>query len=287
MSACWRRIATPFVWYTLYVLQYAFSSLVWAGSSERRNLSSSYFCTSVFESWKTKFVRVVRHDNAKRLTPGRFFCLVSFSRCILPFFLDFSATSILSDERNICFFKQDEQWVDCIVMKHNRAKRRFPTSKTKVRKWFPCSVNYSLGFSKSPIPCSSTSAGASFNSLVRLAEQNKCHGPFPLVDAIMSACLVSKSSAYWPIYGLNTNCIDFARGSWNLRNNSSPSNTSNANISGTTSRTPKISSPMCSPWSCGHLHIVSFDIFNIFCFELPEGGILCIFLEPARRHKYP
>ena len=72
VSACWRRIVAPFVWYTLYVLQYAFSSLVWAGSSERRNFSSSYFCTSVFESWKTKFVRVVRRDNAKRLTPGLF-----------------------------------------------------------------------------------------------------------------------------------------------------------------------------------------------------------------------
>ena len=28
VSACWRRIVAPFVWYTLYVLQYAFSSLV-------------------------------------------------------------------------------------------------------------------------------------------------------------------------------------------------------------------------------------------------------------------
>ena len=30
------------------------------------------------------------------------------------------------------------------------------------------------------------------------------------------------------------------------------------------------------------MNIFSFDIFNVFRFELPEGGILYIFLEPAR-----
>ena len=61
-------------------------------------------------------------------------------------------------------------------------------SNTQKPRWenrFPCRVNYYLGFSKSPIPCSSTLAGASFNSLVRLVEQNKCHGLFPL---LMQSC---------------------------------------------------------------------------------------------------
>ena len=39
-------------------------------------------------------------------------------------------------------------------------------------------------------------AGVSFNSLVRLAERKICHGRLPLVDAIMSTCLVSVYSAY-------------------------------------------------------------------------------------------
>ena len=53
--------------------------------------------------------------------------------------------------------------------------------------------------------CSSTLAG----TLVRLAEQNKWHGPLPLVHAIMSTRLVSNNYAQWPIYGLDTNCMDF------------------------------------------------------------------------------
>ena len=52
-------------------------------------------------------------------------------------------------------------------------------------------------------------AGVSYNTLARLAEQNKWHGPLALVRAIMSTRLVSNNSAYSPMYGLNTNDIDF------------------------------------------------------------------------------
>ena len=57
--------------------------------------------------------------------------------------------------------------------------------------------------------CSSTLAGVSYDSPSRLANKNKCHGRFPLVDVIMSTCFVSNDSTYWPIDGLSTNYIDF------------------------------------------------------------------------------
>ena len=100
-----------------------------------------------------------------------------------------------------------------------------------------------------------------------------------LVDSVMSTYLVSKYSAYWPMYGVNTNYIlsrFYCRKLKPLRNNASPSNTDNARISRTTTRTPKISPPI--------VNIFSFDIFNVFRFELPEGGILCVCLEPARTY---
>ena len=44
-----------------------------------------------------------------------------------------------------------------------------------------------------------------------------------------------------------------------LYNNSSASNTSNIHISRTTTRTPKMSSAMCSTGSCGHVDICSVE----------------------------
>ena len=56
-----------------------------------------------------------------------------------------------------------------------------------------------------------------------------------------------------------------------LRNNASPSNTNNAHISQTTTRTPEIRPPMCSPCSCGHVDLFSFDIFNVYSvFSCPK-----------------
>ena len=59
--------------------------------------------------------RVARHDNAKRLTRECFLIYIFFpsSRCILPFFLDFSATSILPDERNIFFSEKTRSNLYC------------------------------------------------------------------------------------------------------------------------------------------------------------------------------
>ena len=37
------------------------------------------------------------------------FIIFPFPDALLPFFLDFSATSILPDERNICLFKKDQE----------------------------------------------------------------------------------------------------------------------------------------------------------------------------------
>ena len=78
-------------------------------------------------------------------------------------------------------------------MKHNPAKFRFTTRN-------PWRAKYFLGIPKTSTNCSSTLAGVSYNTLVRLAEQNKWHGPLPLVHAIMPTRLVSNNSAYWPIY---------------------------------------------------------------------------------------
>ena len=148
----------------------------------------------------------------------------------------------------------------------------FQLSKTKVQKWFPCRVSYSLGFSNNPIHCSSTLTGVSFDSLVRLA-------PYSCEHVNMSS--VETLGVFTDVWAEHKLSRFFYRKLKPLRNNASPSNTSNAHISQTTIHTPGISSPMCSPCSCGHVDIFGFDIFNVFGFELPEGGIVCIFLELA------
>ena len=122
----------------------------------------------------------------------------------------------------------------------------FQLSKAKVQKWLPCRVNYSLGFSKSSIH-RSTLAGVSFNSLVRLAERDKWHGRLPLVDAIISICLVSKYSAYWPIYGLNTNDIDFTIGSLNPYEITPPQAIRTMTISRELQLAPENSLHRCAP----------------------------------------
>ena len=111
--------------------------------------------------------------------------------------------------RTYCFWTMTRSDSVCIVIKHNRANIAFQLSNTMVNKWFPCRANYYLCFSKSPIQSYSLLAGVYFNTVVRVAEQNRWHGRRPLVDAIMSTCLLLKYSAYWPIYALNTNYIDF------------------------------------------------------------------------------
>ena len=55
-----------------------------------------------------------------------------------------------------------------------------------------------------------------------------------------------------------------------LRNNASPSNTSNAHISRTTTHTPKISSPICPPCPCSHFDIFNFEMLNVFHSEFPK-----------------
>ena len=113
--------------------------------------------------------------------------------------------------RMLFFFpKKTSSGSVCIVMKHNNAKRRFPSLKNQGAKMI-LRVNYCLGSSKSPTHCSSTLAGVSYNSLVRLAERKKCHGRLPLVHTIMSICLINsvETLGVLTIYGLNTNYIDF------------------------------------------------------------------------------
>ena len=84
-----------------------------------------------------------------------------------------------------------------------------------------------LRFTKSPTLC--TLGGISFNCLVRVAEQSKCHGRLPFVDAIMSGAeRLGKLADKWAemeLYGLHKRNIK------HLRNNASPSNTNNAHIS--------------------------------------------------------
>ena len=189
-------------------------------------------------------------------------------RFFLGFFTNFDRN--WRSERSI---KKTSSFVR-IVMKHNRTKFRSAIRKTRVQNDFAVerklSGNYSLGLRKSSIHWSSTIAGVSYNTLLRLAEQHKWHGPLPLVHAIMSTRLVSNISACWPIYGLNTNYIDFNVGIQSLWNNASPTNTNNAHISRTTTRTPKISSPMCSPCSCCHVDTFSVENINVYRFYCPK-----------------
>ena len=81
-------------------------------------------------------------------------------------------------------------------MKNKPAKIRFTTRKKQGARMIP--VDFQKAQYIAPV--------CSYNTLVRLAEQTKWHGPLPLVHAIMSTRLVSNNSAYWPIFGLNT-CV--------------------------------------------------------------------------------
>ena len=56
----------------------------------------------------------------------------------------------------------------------------------------------------------------------------------------------------WPEYIVNW---FYYRRLKSLIDNASPRNTNNAHVSRTTTRTPKISSPICSPCLCGHVKI--------------------------------
>ena len=136
-----------------------------AGSSESRNISSSYFCALVIESWKTKFSRVVRLDNAQLLGVCLFFFSLSFllQMHFTIFFLFFFRLRHFVTNAFFLLFEKTRSGSGCIVMKHNgyRAKRSVQSlenqlSKTKAQKWFPCRLNYSLGFYKNPTHCSST-----------------------------------------------------------------------------------------------------------------------------------
>ena len=91
-----------------------------------------------FESWKTKFGRDVRHDNAKRLTAGLFYFIVLPSPdAFCHFFWIFRRLrSSLMNAIYIFSEKTSSDWV-CIFMKHNRAKCRFPILKNQGEKMIP------------------------------------------------------------------------------------------------------------------------------------------------------
>ena len=171
-----------------------------AGSSVSRDLSSLQCSTLVFESSKVKFGRVVRQNNAKRLIAvwKYRYMFSSFSRCIVPllwFFCDFDPrwrTQYIYFEVYIYISNKRPGVIRFVSLWSTTVPNVAINSENpiNVRNWFPCRVNYSLWFSKSPIHCSGTLAGVYFNSLARLAEQKKCHGRLPLVGAIMSTCLV-------------------------------------------------------------------------------------------------
>ena len=67
------------------------------------------------------------------------FVLFSFSRCILPFFLMFFGDLDPPPLTNayVFFAKKASSGSVCIVVKHNRAKRRFPTLENQHAKKVP------------------------------------------------------------------------------------------------------------------------------------------------------
>ena len=80
-------------------------------------------------------------------------------------------------------------------------------------------------------------------------------------------CIVSKYSAYRPMYGLKAKLYRFqCKKLEPLQNNASPSNTNNAHILRTTnynSHAKNLFTGVCSLCSCGHFRIFSFDVFNV------------------------
>ena len=167
-------------------------------------------------------------------------------------------------------------------MKHNyRAKRRFPTPKNQGAKMIPVQSNL--------FPRVSPRAQQIFWYFGRRLFQQPCTARrTKQVSWTSSPCWchhVNMSSV--EILGILNDILLWAeyklyrfyyRKLKPLRYSASPSYTNNAHISRTTTLTPKISHrhpPLVH--AAIYVDIFSFDIFNVFRFELPEGGILCIF----------
>ena len=100
------------------------------------------------------------------------------------------------DHQVVCWYCNERP---CQVSLHNWKKQG--------AKMIPVKSIFFPRVPKSSIHWSSTLEGVSYNTLVLLAEQNKWHGPLALGHAIMSTRPVSNNSAYWPIYGRDTNYI--------------------------------------------------------------------------------
>ena len=154
----------------------------YAGSSESRNRSSSHFCTLDFESWKTNYGRVVRQDNANRHIPGLVYISIFF---LLQ--MHFTIHSGFFRRRLYCYKAQP-----CKMSLSNCLKpgakmipaqsKLFPTVLKE-----PNTLFWYVGrrFVQQPS-----------TSMARRTEQVPwSSSPLYFVDAIMSACLVSKYSA--------------------------------------------------------------------------------------------
>ena len=112
-----------------------------AGSTDRRNLASSNFCTLFFSIWETKFEigKDVLHYNANKRPDGLFFFFFANRDVHFTPFWDFSPTSISTDARKKGGKKKQITWSFVgIVMKNNPLKFRFTIRKTREqRKGFP------------------------------------------------------------------------------------------------------------------------------------------------------
>ena len=187
----YKRQALPTPRYALRILEiFALTIQIkcceYAGSSESRNRSSSHFCTLDFESWKTKYVRVVRQDNANRLVPGLLYMYFEVYFFLLQML--FTVLSGFFRRRLYCYKAQP-----CKMSLSNCLKpgakmipaqsKLFPTVLKE-----PNTLFWYVGrrFLQQPS-----------TSMARRTEQVPwSSSPLYFVDEIMSTCLVSKYSAY-------------------------------------------------------------------------------------------
>lgn len=177
------------------------------------------------------------------------------------------------------YFSPGHEEQPCQTSFFNSQKPRCKSNSRESKYLVPGSF-FTVGFQKSSVHCFSTSAGISCNSLVQLAEHNKCHRHLPLVDTIMLTRLASSYSTYWPIYDLNNNFLDFTISRYNpYRYATTP-----PQVIRTIGMSRELQLQLARRNQlrrCGNALCFSFQVNTIHCFVSRRWNGTLFFLEPA------
>ena len=220
--------------------------IIRADSSDRRNIpSSSLFHLGIweleYETWQGCAPWQCASTHAWTYSWFIFRSHDSFYDC---FWILFGGLTF-ADERSNYLKRSSCEWF-CIVMKHNPPRFCSNPQKPRCKNESREEYFFPLGFQNNSMYNACSLVGVSHNNLVRLAEQNKCHGRLRVVDAIVSARLylftVSACSPYEYssfFYWLYHKAKTQTQTPYLVLDIASPTNTNNTHILRTTARTAK------------------------------------------------